>query len=107
MHRLETTRAPRGAPSDRSRSDDRGGAEGLLPYFLSLVGRLDRRRVQRAGVIDLLAARVAFLAGADADRGRLLDRRLDDRELDLFLGVGRSRLDHDGRARHQLGPQYE
>ena len=39
--------------------------------WLRLVGRLDRRRVQRAGVVDLLVL-VAFLAAADADRGRLL-----------------------------------
>ena len=59
---LRGVAARRGRPGGRPRSS-----------FLGLVGRFDRRRVQRAGVVDLLGL-VALLAAADADRGRRLDR---------------------------------
>src|SRR4051794_22361028 len=71
---------------------------------LHLLFRRERWLVQRPGVVHRLA--LALLAAADADRRGLLGR-LDDRELDLFLGALGRRLDQDGRARRELGPQDE
>src|SRR3954471_7704228 len=78
-----------GAPRN-DRGPPAGGPRPIIGVRRSgLFGRLDRRRVQRAGVVDGLGV-VALLAPADAHRGRL-GRGLDDRERDLLLRALRRR----------------